>query len=134
MTYLLDTSVYSQLLKRTPHPGVLKRWKPLPDHEIAIAAPVEMELLYGIALSPSPNLPLLYEKMLKGRFPILAFDAAAARQYAEWQAAAVRQGQTRPVVDLMIAATARVHALTLATLNLTHFAGLEGLRVEDWSI
>lgn len=32
----------------------------------------------------------------------------------------------------MIAATARHHRLTLATLNLKDFSGIPGLAVEDW--
>jgi predicted nucleic acid-binding protein len=36
-------------------------------------------------------------------------------------------------MDLLIAATARAHKLTLATLNLRHFGMIDGITVEDWS-
>jgi tRNA(fMet)-specific endonuclease VapC len=37
-------------------------------------------------------------------------------------------------VDLLIAATALVHGLTLVTHNTRHYAGIEGLTIEDWTI
>jgi len=45
----------------------------------------------------------------------------------------IRSGKPRPVVDLLIAATAKSSGLVLATLDRRHFEGLEGLAVEDWS-
>lgn len=42
------------------------------------------------------------------------------------------QGLTLPIPDLLIAATALVHDLTLVTGNERHFAAIEGLRVENW--
>ena len=35
--------------------------------------------------------------------------------------------------DVLIAATAKTHGLTVATLNVRHFEGVHGLAVEDWS-
>jgi hypothetical protein len=36
-------------------------------------------------------------------------------------------------LDLLIAATARASGLVVATLNVRHFQGMEGVAVEDWS-
>jgi predicted nucleic acid-binding protein len=43
------------------------------------------------------------------------------------------KGPPRPEVDLLIAATARVHSLVVATLDLSHFSDIAGVVVEDWS-
>ena len=43
-----------------------------------------------------------------------------------------RRGTPRPVLDLMIAATACSHGLVLATLNVRDFTDIPGLIVEDW--
>ena len=44
-----------------------------------------------------------------------------------------RRGTPRPVLDLMIVATACKHGLILATLNARDFIGIPGLVVEDWN-
>ena len=67
------------------------------------------------------------------RFPVLDVTSEVARMYAAMAGPLIREGRTRPVVDLLIAATAKSAGLVLATLNPRHFEGLEGLAVEDWS-
>ena len=44
------------------------------------------------------------------------------------------RGQRVPDLDLLIAATATTHGLTVATLNMKHFSRIPDLAVEDWSI
>lgn len=58
----------------------------------------------------------------------LPFDAAAARRYAALVALVLEAGRAvRPRrIDLMIAATAAVHALPLFTRNVADFEGLQG--------
>ena len=51
-----------------------------------------------------------------------------------FQAVFASEGRTRPIFDLMIAATAVVHELSLATCNAEHFKGIPELRVLDWSL
>lgn len=41
-------------------------------------------------------------------------------------------GSSLDSVDLMIAAVALEHDLTLVTHNVKHFAPVPGLRIEDW--
>ena len=132
MRILLDTSVYSQPIKRVPLPSVIERWKANPESDYAVSAICELEVLYGIRLSGSENLKIAFRRILHGRFPILPFDARCAAAYAELQADFVAEGATRPAFDLMIAATALVHKLELATLNARDFRGIPGLRVLDW--
>ncbi len=56
-----------------------------------------------------------------------------ARAYAKMSGPLILAGNPQPVVDPLIAATARASGLVLATLNFRHFDGSEGLAVEDWS-
>jgi len=63
-------------------------------------------------------------------FDPLSFDDAAARAYGRIYAAVLTQGRKargKRAVDLLIAATALAHGLTLYTLNPRDFAGLEAL-------
>jgi tRNA(fMet)-specific endonuclease VapC len=134
MRFLLDTSVYFQPIQKRPLEAVVNHWRSHPESAYAISAICELEVLYGIKLADSETLTKVYHRILRGRFPILAFDAACAGLYADLQAAFVVKGQTRPAFDLMIAATAIVHGRELATCNAVDFQNIPGLIVRDWSL
>ena len=93
----------------------------------------EAEVLQGLEAKGSDRLWRAYRSVLKGRMHVLPVDIRVAEHYARVQASCTRIGRTRPAFDLLIAATALVHGLTLATCNTRHFEGIEGLPVEDWS-
>ena len=133
MKVLLDTSVYSQPIRRNPLPSVIARWKAGKESDYAVSAICELELLYGIKLSGSAQLERVWEDILRGRFPVLPFDADCAACYASLQAAFVRAGNIRPAFDLMIAATALTNNLELVTCNPRDFDDIPNLRVTDWS-
>jgi predicted nucleic acid-binding protein len=61
------------------------------------------------------------------------FTVDVAHAYATLAGPLNRSGKPRPVVDLLIAATAKASRLVVATLNVRHFERLEGVAVEDWS-
>jgi predicted nucleic acid-binding protein len=60
-------------------------------------------------------------------------DSDVAKHFASLKAWAKANGHSLTDFDLLIAASAKTHGLTLATLNVRHFQGLPGLAVEDWS-
>ena len=133
LSHLLDTSVYCQPLKPKPLPSVQSRWRALGDDSVAISAVVEAEMLYGLELKQSRKLTAPYEALLKDRLHLFPVDAEVARCFAKIKAAAAkRRGHACSDLDFIIAATAKAHGLILATLNYRHFAGIEGLAVEDW--
>ena len=94
----------------------------------------EAEVLQGLEAKASDRLWRAYRAVLKDRVPVLPVDIRVAEHYARVQAASTRAGRTRPAFDLLIAATALAHELTLATCNVRHFDGIVGLSVEDWSL
>jgi tRNA(fMet)-specific endonuclease VapC len=59
--------------------------------------------------------------------PILDYDLAAARVHAQLLVAARAGGQPRGAHDLIIAATARATARTIATIDQRGFADLPGV-------
>jgi predicted nucleic acid-binding protein len=65
--------------------------------------------------------------------PLLPVDRAVAEKYARIAAATKAEGRPRPQFDLLIAATAVTHGITIATCNPGHFGGIDWLEVEDWS-
>jgi predicted nucleic acid-binding protein len=133
ISHLLDTSVYCQPLRKKPAPSVVARWKALGDSALCVSALCEAEVLQGLEAKDSPALWDRYGKLLEGRLPVLDLTLAVARTYASMAGPLIREGRPRPVVDLLIAATAKSSGLILATLNPRHFQGREGLAVEDWS-
>jgi predicted nucleic acid-binding protein len=69
---------------------------------------------------------------LLAEFAILPVDAAVADRFGEVGARLLDRGQSIATPDLLIAATALVHDLTMVTGNVRHFAAIEGLRLENW--
>ena len=94
----------------------------------------EAEVLQGLEAKGSERLWKAYRSVLRGRVRVLPVDVAVAERYARLQADFTRRGRTRPAFDLLIAATALVHGLAIATCNVRHFDEVEDLRVEDWSL
>jgi tRNA(fMet)-specific endonuclease VapC len=63
---------------------------------------------------------------------VLDVDAEVARKFGAIQAQSLDQGQVLPGMDLLIAATALVHGLTMVTHNSGDFSRIPGLPLADW--
>ena len=133
LTHLLDSSVYCQPLKPDPLASVEKRWRALGDQALAVSVICEAEVLYGIELKGSAKLNLLYQDVLHGRLQSKPVDREVVEAFALAKASAKKRGNVCSDFDFLIAATASVHGLILATLNAKHFRFVDGLVVEDWS-
>jgi hypothetical protein len=133
VSHLLDTSVYSQPLRLSPLASVRARWNALGDDKLAISHACEAEVLYGLAVRRSARLTRQYRAILEGRLQSLPLDGQVARAFASLKAAGRAAGRSCSDFDFVIAATARVHSLVLATLNYRDFRWMQGLAVEDWS-
>ncbi len=133
LSHLLDTSVFCQPIKPKPLAPVRERWTTLGDDALAVSEICEAEVLYGLELKKSASLVALYDGLLRERLRVLPVDSGVARHFASLKAWARANGRSPSDFDLLIAATARTHGLTLATLNMRHFQGFQSLRVEDWS-
>jgi len=134
--YLLDTSIVSSPVSKTPSPEVIKRLESH-GHECAIAAPVWHELTYGCqGLAPGKRRQALedyLQDVVLASFAILAYDEAAARWHGCERARLDRLGRPTPHVDGQIAAIALANELILVTANVRDFARFKDLTVENWS-
>ncbi len=133
VSHLLDTSVYCQPLRKTPLSAVVNRWKTLGEASFCVSVLCEAEVLQGLEAKGSTALWDRYRNLLEGRLPVIDVTHEVARAYATMAGPLIRRGNPRPMVDLLIAATAKSAGLVLATLNSRHFEQIEGLAVEDWS-
>ena len=64
---------------------------------------------------------------------LLPVDEAVARRFGDVSAAFRNVGTPLPTPDLLIAATALHHNLTMVTANRRDFVPVPGLTVEDWT-
>ena len=55
-----------------------------------------------------------------------------SRKFGELRADQLDRGQPVPELDLLSAATALIHDLTLVTHNTRDFSAVAGLRLDDW--
>ena len=123
--YLLDTNVVSELRKPRPHGGVVAWLESLDDAQLYLSALTVGEIQAGIELTreQDPDKATEIEAWLEwvvGTCNVLPMDAAAFRVWARLMH---RKSDTL-YEDAMIAATAKVHGLTVATRNVADFNAL----------
>ncbi|MEX0324547.1 MAG: type II toxin-antitoxin system VapC family toxin [Puniceicoccaceae bacterium] len=131
--YLLDTSVFSQPLRRKPVPDVLQKWRAVGDEACAISIVTLAEMEFGLELEKQTSRKAKFEALLRYRLPVLPTDEAVWSQFSRMKARQQAKGEPVGDMDLLIAATAVHHKLCVATLNRNDFSRIESLSWEDWS-
>jgi tRNA(fMet)-specific endonuclease VapC len=136
MRYLLDTSIVSAPIAKTPNPHIVAALE-LKSHECVIAAPVWHELRFGCLRLPKGSrrelLANYLESVVHTTLAVLPYDEVAAEWHARERQRLESMGRPAPYVDGQIAAIACVNKLTLVTTNSKDFAQYQGLSIEDWS-
>ena len=132
MRWLLDTSVYSQPLKKKPLLATLTKWEKLGDIDCVISSVCTAEVEWGLHYANSASLWERYHHLLEGRLKVLQVTENTWSQFAKMNARQRKIGQIISDLDLLIAASAVEHRLTLATLNRSDFQRIEALSWEDW--
>lgn len=137
LRYLLDTSIVSSPVSKTPNPRIVKHLDEH-GHECAIAAPVWHELTYGCRRLPRGKrrtaLDTYLREVVQAAFPILPYDEVAATWHGHERARLERIGRPAPYTDGQIAAIAHVNSLILVTANVKDFARFKELEVANWSL
>ena len=122
--YLVDTNVLSELPRPRPEPRVV-RWLEAQDAIVISVVSVE-ELVFGVARAPSARRTKLnrwLDSLLDAAAQVLDVTPRVARAAGELRAAREAAGRRVAQADMLIAATALVHGLTLATRNTRDFGG-----------
>ncbi len=133
MTYLLDSNTCIRYLNGRA-PKVVAKLNVTPPSEIAVCSIVKAELCTGAAKSQTPARTLARQTAFLARFVSLPFDDAAATVYGPTRAALEQAGPPIGPNDLLIAAIALAHQVTLVTHNTREFGRIAGLAVEDWEL
>lgn len=130
MSFLLDTNICSAYIKK---PGVLAHRFIQHGGGLFVSTIALAELYTWAERRPDPN-PLLkaIKSDLLSVLQILDFDSDCSQTYGRLSASLSRRGITVPPFDLMIAAVAIVHDLTVVTHNVRDFTNVPQLRIVDW--
>lgn len=101
---------------------------------MSTCAVVKAELFFGAMKSINPAQSLSKQNGFLNQFVSLPFDDAAAEYYAQIRAHLAKVGTPIGPNDLLIAAIARAHNLTLVTHNTREFQRVPALALQDWKI
>lgn len=120
--YLLDTHVVSELRRPKPHGAVLAWFEGLEDTTLHLSAVTIGEIQAGIEITREQDDVKASEieawlEMVASAYNVLPVDA---RTFRAWARLMHRRSDT-VYEDAMIAATAKVHGLTVVTRNVGHF-------------
>lgn len=120
--YLLDTNVVSELRKPKPHGAVLAWFRDLEDTDLHLSAVTVGEIQAGIELTREQDEAKAKEieawlGMVAASYNVLPMDAAAFRAWAQL----MHRKSDTVYEDAMIAATAKIHGLTVVTRNVADF-------------
>ena len=100
--------------------------------DIVLCSIVVYELRHGAESSSDPAREHKKLDVFLAPFSSLPFDDACAVKCAEIRRALERKGEMIGPHDVLIAAVALRHDLTLVTHNTREFGRLSTLRLEDW--
>jgi len=128
--YLLDTNIVIYVLKERPI-EVLSAFNAHATR-MAISSITLAELLHGAEKSSRVSENLFAIEDFCSRLDVLPYGSKAAQHYGAIRAALEKQGQPIGVNDLHIAGHARSEGLILVTNNLSEFARVPALAVENW--
>ncbi|HET8579717.1 MAG TPA: type II toxin-antitoxin system VapC family toxin [Nitrospiraceae bacterium] len=126
MPYLLDSDWAMQAL--AGHAEVNATIKRLRPEGISISWLAVGEIYEGAFDKPDPQAALTTYRRFLQPFPILGLNDPIMERFAEVRAELRRRGQIIPDLDLLAAATALHHDLTVLTSD-KHFQRVPGLKV-----
>ena len=123
MIYLVDANVLSEPTKQAADPGVVA-WLAANESNLIVDSIIIGELRIGILALPRgrkrDRLQQWYDTLVE-TIDCLPWDVTISQRWAALVVELKRKGETVPLLDGMIAATALQHDLTVATRNTRDF-------------
>ena len=132
--FILDTNIFSELIKPKMDGNVFSRYQNLLD-QIYLATPVWQELYYGWQIMPDGKKKQdIYHFMTSqvATLPHLHYTKACADIHATIRAKAKQSGKMLSYVDSEIASIAISNNMILVTRNTKDFKNIDTLKIENW--
>jgi toxin FitB len=123
VTYLVDANVLSEPTKSAPDARVVE-WLRHHERELVVDPVILGEVRFGILLLPRGRRRARLERWFDAgvqRLQCLPWEAETGLRWAELLARLRVSGRAMPIKDSLIAATALVHDLVIATHNRADF-------------
>lgn len=121
MTQLVDANVLSELSRPAPDRGVSEWAAGVVRTGISVVS-VE-EFYFGLSWKPRPRVLAWFEGFLREHCEVLPVSRDVAKRAGELRGQLRSTGRVRTQADMLIAATASIHGLTLVTRNERDFDG-----------
>ena len=131
MAFLLDTNAWIVYLK-SAESRIRTRLERLTPADVLLCSVVKAELLHGAQKYGNRERRLRILAETFAPYASLPFDDTAATAYANIRHELELAGKVIGPNDLMIAAIAQAHNLTLVTHNSAEFGRVLSLQIEDW--
>jgi toxin FitB len=138
MKALLDTCVISEVIARQPNHKVIEFVDSLDSDTVYLSAITIGEIVKGIEKMPASrrktDLLVWFKEDLLMRFDgkIVALDKDVLMEWGTFTARLESVGISMPAIDSLIAASARLHQMTIITRNVTDFAAADVAIVNPW--
>ena len=121
---LVDTNILSDLMRAEPDAGVLAwlQGREAVSPRLTISAVTVDEIMFGLSWRPTARLLAWFDAFVQ-RHEVLPITTDVAHRAGVLRGQLQARGQTRTQADMLIAATAQIHALTVVTRNVRDFDG-----------
>ena len=119
--FLSDTNIISELMRPRPDAGV-EQWAQGRHTPFIISAITVDEITFGLQRRPHAAKVDWFDEFLR-HCTVLPVSEVIARRAGELRAQLSARGQVRHQADMLIAATAQLHVLTLLTRDARDFDG-----------
>ena len=139
MSFLLDTNVVSEWARPRPDAGVIAWLAEVEEDEVFLSVVTLAELRRGIARMTRGRRRTRLDEWLRHELPlrfehrILPIDSQVAMMWGDIVSGREANGRPISVMDAFIAATARMHDLSLVTRNVSDFAGTVAEIANPWA-
>ena len=121
--FLCDTNIISELSRSNPNQGVID-WANRID-VLTISVITVDEIYFGLAAKPNLKITAWWKNLVTSKCEILPVTTVIAEYAGNIRGFHRTKGQVRHQADMLIAATAKMHYLTLVTRNVKDFDGCE---------